>query len=1052
MDIAELSVRRPVLMTMVYVLISVIALVFLPRLDMALYPEVDMPVISVSVSCGDAGPEEVELQVTEIMEDSLDSLENLDTMTSISREGRSMVILEFDYGTDLDDAAEDVNTIVSMLSRRLPDWAENPTVFRFDSAGSGSIMRLTITGDRTKDELQYIAENTVQPLLERIEGVSQVNVYGGAPVEYDIDVDPNRLEAYGLTLSQISAQVAARNVQSTGGEITQRGKDYQIMTDARYFTLDDIRQTIVGYTGLGTPILLQDVAEVRKATESGGRLNYIDGQEVVTLSISNESDSNETTVAKNVREELPSIIAELPEGLTLTIQRDSTEMISDTMDEVFNSAVQGVILAALIIFVFLRGVKTTIIISLSMPICILITLMLMSITGMSINAMSMSGLILGIGMTVDASIIILENTYSFRQRGERSAVAAILGSKNMFTAIVASTLTTICVFLPIIIYKYDIGMIGIMFQDLVITVCISLFSSLFVAVTLVPALCGSIMKINTRTQKPLRMKMLKRIDDAMAAGEDHMKNAYVRVLAYCLNHKFLFILILILLLIVSLQKFADLGISLIPQSSTDDSVTLDLTLDPGTTQEVTAGYVFDMQKKVLEILPEGSYESIFTEVGSSNTGSIEIELPDITEQVYTVSDIQGMLRDILDDDPSADWIFANARSMGGTGVNVVIHSDDSEAAMAAADDIMSILDTYVPQVENIESDLENGAPKYDISIDYRTAQDLGISISDLATTIQYALTGVTATEISTFDVDETYDLVVRIDEDELQSIEDVASLMVRTSSGNSVRLDTVATFVEGTAPRSIMREDKERINHVTASIIEGYAASDVQAMVDRALEEHLVLPDGVTIEQQGEMYTFLEYLPTMIIIVVLALFLVYAVMAAQFESLMDPFIIFATIPLLMIGVIWIHVFMGEQFSLFSIVGIIALIGVVVNNGIVLVDCINRLIEQKVPVKQACLQAAYGRLRPILMTTLTTILGMIPMAFFPGDGSEMMQPLAVTFTGGIVTGAFLTLLLSPTLYLILNKHKEKHYDDPDTLINQLREYDMRRLKHLDSFIG
>ena len=1052
MDIAELSVRRPVLMTMVYVLISVIALVFLPRLDMALYPEVDMPVISVSVSCGDAGPEEVELQVTEIMEDALDSLENLDTMTSISREGRSMVILEFDYGTDLDDAAEDVNTIVSMLSRRLPDWAENPTVFRYDSAGSGSIMRLTITGDRTKDELQYIAENTVQPLLERIEGVSQVNVYGGAPVEYDIDVDPNRLEAYGLTLSQISAQVAARNVQSTGGEITQRGKDYQIMTDARYFTLDDIRQTIVGYTGLGTPILLQDVAEVRKATESGGRLNYIDGQEVVTLSISNESDSNETTVAKNVREELPSIIAELPEGLTLTIQRDSTEMISDTMDEVFNSAVQGVILAALIIFVFLRGVKTTIIISLSMPICILITLMLMSITGMSINAMSMSGLILGIGMTVDASIIILENTYSFRQRGERSAVAAILGSKNMFTAIVASTLTTICVFLPIIIYKYDIGMIGIMFQDLVITVCISLFSSLFVAVTLVPALCGSIMKINTRTQKPLRMKLLKRIDDAMAAGEDHMKNAYVRVLAYCLNHKFIFILLLILLLIVSLQKFADLGISLIPQSSTDDSVTLDLTLDPGTTQEVTAGYVFDMQKKVLEILPEGSYESIFTEVGSSNTGSIEIELPDITEQVYTVSDIQGMLRDILDDDPSADWIFANARSMGGTGVNVVIHSDDSEAAMAAADDIMSILDTYVPQVENIESDLENGAPKYDISIDYRTAQDLGISISDLATAIQYALTGVTATEISTFDADETYDLVVRIDEDELQSIEDVASLMVRTSSGNSVRLDTVATFVEGTAPRSIMREDKERINHVTASIIEGYAASDVQAMVDRALEEHLVLPDGVTIEQQGEMYTFLEYLPTMIIIVVLALFLVYAVMAAQFESLMDPFIIFATIPLLMIGVIWIHVFMGEQFSLFSIVGIIALIGVVVNNGIVLVDCINRLIEQKVPVKQACLQAAYGRLRPILMTTLTTILGMIPMAFFPGDGSEMMQPLAVTFTGGIVTGAFLTLLLSPTLYLILNKHKEKHYDDPDTLTNQLREYDMRRLKHLDSFIG
>ena len=1051
MDIAELSVRRPVLMTMVYVLICVIALVFLPRLDMALYPDIDMPVISVSVSCNDAGPEEIELQVTEIMEEALNSLQNLDTMTSSSREGRATVMLEFDFGTDLDDAAEDVNTIVSMLSRRLPDWAENPTVIRYDSLGAGSIMRLTITGDRTRDELQYIAENTVQPLLERIEGVSQVNVYGGANIEYAVDVDPNRLEAYGLSLARVSAMIASRNIQSTGGEITQRGMDYQITTDARYFTLEDIRETIVGYTSKNTPIFLQDIAEVREDNERGGRLNYIDGEEVVTISISNESDSNETTVAAAVRRELPAIAAELPEGIVLDIQRDSTEMITDTMDEVFNSAVQGVILAALIIFVFLRGIKSTIIISLSMPICILITLMLMSIAGMSINAMSMSGLILGIGMTVDASIIILENTYSFRQRGERSAIAAILGSKNMFTAIVASTLTTICVFLPIIIYKYDIGMIGIMFQDLVITVCISLFSSLFVAVTLVPALCGSILKINTRTQKPLRLGILRAVDNAMARGEDRMKNAYVRVLAYFLNRKFLLIMILILLLILSMQKFSELGISLIPQSSTDDSVTLELTLDPGTTQDVTKEYVFAMQRNVLDTLPEGSYESIYTSVGSSNTGSIEIQLPDITEQEYSVADVQNMLRDFLDDDPTADWIFSNSRSMGGMGINVVIHSDDSDAALAASNEIMTILDTYVPQVENLSSDLENGAPKYAIEVDYRTAQDLGITISDLTTAVQYALTGVTATEISTFDIDQTYDLVVRIDENELESIEDVAALMIPTANGGSVRLDTVASFIEGTAPRTITRENRERVNHVRADIIEGYAASDVQEIVDTALSEHLVLPEGVTINQEGEMYTFMEYLPTMIMIVVLALFLVYAVMAAQFESLLDPFIIFATIPLLLIGVIWIHVFMGEQFSLFSIVGIIALIGVVVNNGIVLVDCINRLVEQKIPVKQACLQAAYGRLRPILMTTLTTILGMIPMAFFPGDGAEMMQPLAVTFTGGIITGAFLTLLLSPTLYLIFNKHKEKHYDDPDTLVNQLREYDMRRLSHLDSMI-
>ena len=1051
MTISELSVRRPVLMTMAYVLISVICLVFLPRLDMSLYPDVELPVMSVVIDCNDAGPEEVDLQVTDAMEEALNSLQNLDTMTSISREGRCTIRLEFDYGTDLDDAAEDVNTIVSMRSRFLPDWAETPRVIRYDSTGSTTVMRLVLTGNRSKDDLHYIAENTVQPLLERIDGVSQVNVYGGANIEYYVEVDPNRLEAYGLTLSQVSSRIASRNVQSTGGEITQNGLDYQITTDARYMTVEDINETIVGYAG-NKPIYLQDIAEVRRDNERGGRLQYLDGEEVITISVSNESDANETTVAKNIRESLPEIRAALPSGLNLIIQRDNTEMITDTMNEVYNSAIQGVLLAAFIIFVFLRGIKSTIIISLSMPICILITLMIMSISGMSVNAMTMSGLILGIGMTVDASIIILENTYSFRQKGERSAVAAILGSKNMFTAIVASTLTTICVFVPIIIYKYDIGMIGVMFQDLVITVCISLFSSLFVAVTLVPALCGSILKINTRTQKPLRNKVLRGIDDAMERGEMHMRNAYVRVLNYFLDRKFLLILLLVLLLIISIQKFAEIGISLVPQQTTDDSVTLNLELEQGTTQDVTKEYVFTMLKNVLDTLPEGSYESIMTTVGSSNTGNIEIELPEITAQTYTVSDIQGMLRPFLDDDPSADWIFSSGRSMSGQGIEVVIYSDTPELAATASDEIMGILDYYVPQVENLSSDLENGAPKYDIAIDQMKLRDLGISVGDLTTTVNAALTGLTATEISTFVADETYDLVVRIDENEIQSVEDLSSLMIPTANGGRVRLDAVADFVEDTAPMSIRRENRERVNRINADVMEGYAANEVQALVDRALEEHLVLPEGVRIEQHGEMYTFAEYLPTMIMIILLALFLVYAVMAAQFESLMDPFIIFATIPLLLIGVIWIHIAMGEPFSLFSIVGVIALIGVVVNNGIVLVDCINRLIEQKVPVKQACLQAAYGRLRPILMTTLTTILGMIPMAFFPGKGAEMMQPIAVTFVGGITTGAFLTLLLSPVLYLIFNKHKEKRFNDPDTLTNQLRDYDMRHLRTLDDIVG
>ena len=1047
MTVAELSVRRPVLMTMVYLLIAVIAIVFLPRLDIALYPSVEMPVVSVMVSCNDAGPEEVELQVAEVIEDAVGNIENLDTMTSVSSEGSCFVVLQFEYGTDIDEAQDSVQSAVTRITRALPDWAESPTVMTFDASGNTTILRLMLTGDMTVDELQVIADETVSPLIERIEGVSQVDSFGGSNIEYDILVSPNRTEAYGVTLSQISAAVAARNIQSTTGEITQNGVDYQITVDGRYRSIDEIENTLVA-TISGYPVLVRDVADVVRSEERGGRESYYNNERVVTLSVSNDSDSNETTVAAAVIAALPEIQAQLPDGVVLSVQRDSTEMITQTMDAVYSSLIEGVILAALIIFVFLRGIKTTIIISLSMPICVLITLMIMSISGMSVNSMSMSGLILGIGMIVDASIIILENTYSFRQQGEKSAIAAILGSKNMFLAIVASTLTTLCVFVPFIIYKYELGMMGIMFQDLVITVCISLACSLFVSVTLVPALCGSILRINTRTQKPLKFKPLRVIDTAMANFEEKMRNAYARVLDYFLSHRLLLIVLLVALLAFSLVQFADMGISLTPAMTTDDEVSLSLSLEPGTTQEVTREYVFDMQQRIVETVPEDAYESITMQVGSSNTGSITLALPDLESQVYSAVDVQNMIRPLTVERPEATWTLSSGRGFSNP-IQVSIHSENEDAALQVANDIVSILTEHVPEVVDLDTDLENGSPKVEVTVDYDLAREMGVSVSELSSTLTAALTGLTATQLSTFSTETSYDVVVKLDDSEISQINNLSSITVPGATHGNVRLETFTEFNEGTSPRRIQRENKVRGNHVTGGLAEGYSTSEVQALVDQALADYLVLPEGVTIEQTGEMSDFSEFGPTLVMIVLLALFLVYAVMAAQFESLIDPLIIFVTIPLLLIGVIWVHVFYGADFTLFSIVGIVALIGVVVNNGIVLIDCINRLVRQKVPVREACLQAARGRLRPILMTTLTTILGLIPMAFFPGEGSEMMQPIALTFVGGITTGAFLTLLLSPVLYSLFNTRREKRFDDPESLNNQLLEYDMRRLKHIDS---
>ena len=879
-------------------------------------------------------------------------------------------------------------------------------------------------------------------MLERIPGVADVDTFGGGEYEYDVNVSTNRLNAYGVTLSEVAAALSGHNIQSTAGSITQGNLDYNISIDGRYDTVEEIENTVIALKD-GVAVRLNDIADIELVKKTGGRESYLNGNEIISLDISNTSDSSSTTVAKSIKEALPNIISQLDSDLTLTVDRDSTEMISSSMNEVVKSAVEGVILAALVIFLFLRNFKATIIIALSMPICILITLMIMSITGITVNSMSMSGLILGIGMIVDASIIILENTYYYRSKGEKSAIAAIKGSHNMLTAIVASTLTTLCVFVPLIIYKYQLGMIGIKFQDLVITVCISLACSLFVAITLVPALSGSILKLNTRTQKPLRFAPLRVIDNAMSKFESGLRNAYAKVLDYFLNHRLLLIVLLVLILLFSLTMFSGLGMSLTPQMTSDDSVSLSLTLEAGTNNSVTRAAVFAMNDKIKETLPEGSYNSITMEIGSSNTGSIRIALPDITEQKYSAKEIQNMLRPLLNTNPSETWSFGAGRGFSANAVDVEIHSNDASAAKEAASRIEKILNEHVSVIQDISSDLTDGAPMFSVDIDYDKAGDYGVSVSTISSTLNSALSGLTATEITTFSTDTTYNVVVKVNEEDFTSIDDLASLLVPTKFGN-LTLDNFVTFTEDTNPRTITRENKERVNHVTANAKDGVSASVVQSAVNEALDEYLILPEGVTIEQAGEMTDFNEFMPILIKVILLALFLVYAVMAAQFESLLNPFIIFATIPLLLIGVIWIHIWTGTSFTMFSIVGIVALIGVVVNNGIVLVDAINRLIdEERIPVREACLKSAKGRLRPILMTTLTTILGMIPLAFFPGEGSEMLQPIALTFVGGIVTGAFLTLLLTPVLYSLFNQRKEKHYDNPDSLKNQLREYDRHR---------
>ena len=1034
MNVSELSVRRPVTITMLYVLACVIAAVFIPRLGIALYPSTELPMLTVSTSYPNVGPEEIDTNVTDIIVSRLNRIPGLQSITSTSSNGRSQVRLEFGYDTDLEQAKDDVTAALSNISNRLPDGCGTPSIFQFN-IDSRPIMQLAVEGDLPVDELKTLAEDIVQPLLERVDGVATTDVSGGVSRRVIVDLSRNRLEAFGLTAQSIRSALAARNMQVSSGTITHGKTDYEIVTNEYFQSLEDIRTTVIA-TKEGAAIRLDDVAEVYEDTTE--RSVYINGSPGLYISVSNESGTNASSISKGIHAMLPLINQQLPTGVTLRVLSDDTTLIDATLSQVYSSAVEGAILAMLIIFVFLRSIKSSVIIGLSIPISFMLTLLVMAFLDLTVNLMTMSGLILGLGMTVDSSIVILENIQLRRQKGQKSAIAAILGSRNMMTAIFASTATTLCVFVPMLIYEAQLEMFGQMFRDMIITVCVSLIASFVVAVTLVPALCGSIMKLDTRTQKPLKNRLLKRIDQWFDVTQQKLEEAYGGMLEFCLSNKFLVLSLVAVMLVVSILQFSSMGMNLAPSSSADDRVTVRLSMPIGTNNQVVRDYLFQFQDIVLKEL-EGAYETIVLNSGNSNSGSIQINLPELEKQTMSAAEVRSALNPYLNQWSDVTITAGSGRGFGGGsgGIDIKVLSTDATAAQQVMDQIVELLEDNVPALKDVSTDTEDGSPRFQIAINTDAAAQAGVSVSSITQVLQTAITGSTATVFH--GNGQNMDVVVQMRELDIQSPSDLSALTVSTSAG-LMTLDNFITFTEGRSPRSIREENGERVNHVTASLVEGAVATEVQQLVEELVTNNIVLPDSVDLEFAGDARDIESFGKVFLLVIALAVFLVFVVMAAQFESLVDPLIVFLSIPLVLIGVVGIYKITGQTLSLYAYVGIVSLVGIVVNNGIVLVDFTNQLVREKMPVRKACILAGRNRLRPILMTTLTTVLGMLPMAFFPGEGAESMQPMCLTLVGGLMSGAFMTLFVSPVLYALLNRRREKRFDDPESLMNQMAELD------------
>jgi HAE1 family hydrophobic/amphiphilic exporter-1 len=1030
MGIAQKVISRPVLGIVCFALIAIVGLYLVSGVAIDMFPEIDMPMLMVNTTYSGAGPETVEETVTRLLEAQLVNVSGLKEMTSTSSEGSSMIMLEFNYGTDTDAKVSDIRDRLDRVKRMLPDDADDPSIFQFDP-NSMPILRIAVTGNRNQDELRSIAENRVQDSLEQVDGVASTTLMGGREHIVKIEVSQNRLEAYGLTITGIKNSLATQNLELGAGSIEDASKNYSIRTTGTYTSVVDIAETVVAKVN-GVDIRLQDVGTVSLAYPKESSTVYINGETGVYVGVIKQSGTNSVAVADRVFAKLDEIKKTLPADISLLITSDDTNQIRGMINELVNSALQGAALAILILFLFLRNIKSAIIIGISIPFSILVTLLVMSVTGVTLNMLTMTGLILGVGMIVDCSIVILENIFKYRERGAKPSIAAVLGSQEVLSSIVSSTLTTLCVFVPIFLFKSRLGMQGEMLQGLILTVGIALASSLLVAIFLVPILAGKFLPLETRAQKPLKNPLLKKADDVAIKIFAGLDRNYRRILSMAVSHRFATVTLIASLFIGTLIAIPKMRIVMMPGMN-EESVTLNVTLPQGTTYTDTKAVMLQLQEFTIDEI-EGA-KNIIVDVGNSgramdgagtNKGSITVTL----DMDNPASDKNAVVRTKLlaheRDFPNASMSFSQgmARMMaGGSDIDIALRVDDIDSGLSAANEIADLIKMNVSELTEITVDMTEGLPQVEVVIDRRRAYNMGLSVNNIANEISAAMNGATATTFR-YAGDE-YDVVIQLTEADRAKLPDLERIFVASSSGTLYSLSNFASLEKGSGPVSINRENQSRIIHVTANLTsENLRADEVENKVREVLSAHFIAPEGVSISYEGQWGEITETAKTYALIFTLAVLLVFGVMAGQYESFKDPFINLCTIPLLAIGVVSIYLITGQALSMFTLVGVVMLAGIVVNNGIVLVDYTNLLVSRGIPVRQAVLDAGESRLRPVLMTTLTTILGLIPMSFFPGESSTMIQPIGLTVIGGLTSSTLITLFFIPVMYSFINERKMK----------------------------
>jgi len=1040
MSLAKSIVSRPTTVFIIFALLIGLGFFSLANLSVDLYPEIDLPIMVVYTSFSGAGPEEVERSVTRVLEAALSGVSGLESVTSTSSKGSCMVIMRFNYGTDLADSSNSVRDALERVRNYMPSGAGTPTIFKFDPAII-PIMAFMVTGNRSAEELREMALDVIIPRIEQTPGIATASVSGGRDKIVRVEIPQSRLEAYGLTITQIQQVLAVQNMQTAAGSITENGLSYILTTMGEFTSLDEIRNTVISYKGGGVSggqvemprqVYLRDLADVYENYRDETSIVYVNGQRAVMMTVQKQSGKNSVQAAKDLRDRLTRMSRELPPDIKITELFNTTDIIENSLNQVTSTAVSGAVLAILILFLFLRSIKPTLIIGISIPVSIVITMMLMYFAKLTLNLMTMAGLVLGIGMLVDNSIVILENIYHYREKGAKLATASVIGTQEMLVAITASTLTTICVFAPLVMFQGLLEMAGELFAGLAFTVVISLGISLVVAMFLVPVLSSHYLPLVTRKQRPLK-GLLKILDDMFAFLLAGLDNGYRWAVSKVLKHKAIVVFFILVLFVASIFMVPVIGWVFMPTQESDN-VSVSVTLPMGTPLPETEAVLMQLQEIVkrevkaygsLVINSGGGGIMGLGSGGGGNSGSLRISLPKFEDRIETADDIKAILRPHFNEFPGVSFSLGGGFSMsmmGGNPVDIILRTDNLVKGKILAERIAALLKERIDDITEPSVDLRDGLPQIEIRIDREKMYALGLNTYTVGNEIKAAVDGVTATRYKTGGKD--YDVLLILAEADRSTRPALDHIFINSQMAGRVPLSSFVQYEEGTGPMTINRENQSRVIHVTAGAKPGTRVNTLQSRIETLLAAEIPVEDDVIIEYGGDNAEMVKMMTRFALICVVAILLVFGVMASLFESFRDPFIIIFTIPLSFIGIVAIYLMTGDTFNILTAVGLLVLVGVIVNNGIVLVDYTNLLRKRGYSLHDACVEAAGNRLRPILMTTLTTILGLLPMAFFPGEGSELVAPIGKTVLGGLSFGTLMTLFLMPTVYFIMNKRSDE----------------------------